>query len=105
MTAFRVFGIIPDAKYARWIDAMIICPGLFLGGSRCAGSCQCIPSFRKLDRGQERFVHAYTRTLVKMVRICKITTQRGILKLKNVVIVVVCSGSPRVVHVKTVFSS
>lgn len=54
--------------------------------------------------GQERSVHTYARTLVKMVRICKITAKQKILKLKTVAIVIACSGSPKVVHLKAVFS-
>lgn len=81
---------------------MIICPGLFLGGSWSGGSCQCICSFSKPGYWQERSVHAGTRNLVKMVRICKIIAEKNTLKLKRVVKVMVmaCSGSPKVVHLK-----
>lgn len=51
-------------------------------------------------------VHPCTHTLAKMVRICKITAEKNILKLKDVVkvTVIVGSGSPKVVCSKTVFS-
>lgn len=51
-------------------------------------------------------MHAGTRSLVKMVRICKIIAEKNILKLKHVVkvIVIACSGSPKVVCLKILLS-
>lgn len=45
-------------------------------------------------------------SLVKMVRIFKITAVKNILKLKHVVkvIVIACSRSPKVVHLKVLLS-
>lgn len=51
-------------------------------------------------------MHAGTRSLVKMVRICKIIAEKNILKLKHVVkvIVIACSGSPKVACLKILLS-
>lgn len=76
------------------------------GAAGVRGALSSIRSFSKPGDWQERSVHACTRTLGKMVRICKITAEKNILKLKPVVkvTVIACSGRPKVVYLKTVFS-
>lgn len=49
-------------------------------------------------------MHAGTRSLVKMVRICRIIAEKNILKLKHAVKVIACSGSPVIVHLKVQLS-
>lgn len=76
------------------------------GAAGMGGAFSAVHSFGKPDYWQERSVHACTRTFGKMVRICKITAEKNILKLKPVVevVVIACSSRPKVVYLKTVFS-
>lgn len=51
-------------------------------------------------------MHTVTRSLVKMIRICKIVAVKNILKLKHGVKIIVTafSRSPKVVHLKVLLS-